>query len=401
MRILIAHNFYRGAAPSGEDAVFRNECALLESHGAEVIRFERYNDDVDESTFAKKVKLALSGAWSRESYADLRRLIRQTSPDIAHFHNTFPLISPSAYAACRDERVPVVQTVHNYRLSCANGLLLRDGKPCELCVGRWPFYALRYRCYRDSVLASGAQVWTMVSNRMRDTYNRLIDVFIVLTEFAAEKLRQGGVSSECIVVKPNALSEVPLEGRGTGGYALFVGRLGPEKGIKTLLDAWRDIPMYPLKIVGDGPLRAELEREASSSIPNVEFLGMRTKPAVFQLIRDAEFMLVPSVWYEGLPMVIVEAFACGTPVVASSIGGLAELVEEGETGVKFRPGDAGDLVRKVRGLRNDPEKLARMRSKARAVFLEHYTPDRNIERLLNIYDCAREKSIARLRGRRT
>jgi glycosyltransferase involved in cell wall biosynthesis len=386
MKILVAHNFYRAAATSGEDAVFRNECALLEQRRVEIVRFERHNDDIDESTLAKKVTLALNGAWSRQSYDDLSRLIRQTTPDIVHFHNTFPLISPSAYAACQDHGVPVVQTMHNYRLSCTNGMLLRDEKPCELCVGRWPWPALQHRCYRSSLLATGAQVWRMMGNHLRGTYHRLVDCYIALTQFAANKLIQGGLPAGRIVVKPNALAAIPAEGDGGGHYAVFVGRLGPEKGVKTLLNAWRNDSTYPLKIIGDGPLRLDLEREARASHLNVEFLGIQTKQEVLQALRGAEFIVVPSVCYEGLPTVVLEAFACGTPVVASRIGSLDEMVQDGETGVKFQAGDAEDLGRTIAELRRDPGTLVQMRRKARSAFLENYTPDRNFERLMSIYE---------------
>lgn len=397
MKILIAHNFYRAAATSGEDAVFRNECALLEQRGVEIVRFERHNDDIDESTLAKRIALALDGAWSRQSYDDLSRLIRQTTPDIVHFHNTFPLISPSAYAACQDHGVPVVQTMHNYRLSCTNGMLLRDEKPCELCIGRWPWPALQHRCYRSSLLATGAQVWRMMSNHVRGTYHRLVDCYIALTHFAANKLIQGGLPAERIVVKPNALAEIPAEGEGRGHYAIFVGRLGPEKGVKTLLDAWRNDSTYPLKIIGDGPLRFDLEREARAANLNVEFLGIQTKQEVLQALRGAEFIVVPSVCYEGLPTVVLEAFACSTPVVASRIGSLDEMVQDGETGVKFQAGDSEDLGRTIAELRRDPRALAQMRRKARAAFLENYTPNSNFKRLMSIYESVLEERKGTMR----
>jgi len=210
LKILLAHNFYRSAAPSGEDAVYRAERALLARAGHEIIAYERHNDTIDDSNLRKNIDLALSGAWSRHSYAEISALIRRARPDIAHFHNTFPLISPSAYAACRDNGVPVVQTLHNYRLICANGLLLRDGKPCESCVGTslWP--ALRYRCYRGSLPATGAVVWMLARNRRRGTYRHLVDRYIALTRFAAGRLAAGGLPAERITVKPNFLDAPPL-----------------------------------------------------------------------------------------------------------------------------------------------------------------------------------------------
>lgn len=225
---------------------------------------------------------------------------------------------------------------------------------------------------------------------MRGTYHRLVDRYIALTRFAANKLIQGGLPAGRIVVKPNGLDDIPAEGEGRGHYAVFVGRLGPEKGVKTLLDAWCNDSTYPLKIIGDGPLRSDLERTAQDSNLNVEFLGIQTKQEVLRAIRGAEFIVVPSVSYETFGMVVIEAFACGTPVIASRIGSLDELVQHGETGAKFQAGDAEDLGRTIAELRRDPGTLVQMRRKARAVFLENYTPDRNFERLMSIYESVLE-----------
>jgi len=389
LKILLAHNYYRSSAPSGEDAVFRGERALLERSGHEIIPFERHNDDIDESTFRRRCALALDGAWSRRSYDDIAALIRRHRPDVAHFHNTFPLISPSAYAACRDNGVPVVQTLHNYRLICANALLLREGKPCEACVGTSLLPALRYRCYRGSLPATGAIVWMLARNRWHGTYRRQVDRYIALTGFAAGRLVAGGLPVERMTVKPNFLDAPPVGLEARENYAVYVGRLSEEKGVRTLLNAWRNVRSLQLKIVGDGPLRAELADASARQGLTIELLGQRPKNEVLRLIRQAALQVVPSEWYEGFPMVILEAFACGTPVVASNIGSLAEIVEHERTGLLFSPGDAEDLASKVQSLASIPSRLGYGRA-ARAVFEEKYTADRNLSMLMDIYQQVRE-----------
>jgi glycosyltransferase involved in cell wall biosynthesis len=390
MRILLAHDYYRSSSPSGEDAVFRNERSLLEKNRIEVIPFERFNDDIDDTTPRNRLHLAVDAAWSHRTYEELSAVIRRTRPGLAHFHNTFPLLSPSAYAACQGNGVPVVQTLHNYRLICPGALLMRDGHPCEDCVGTSLLPALRYRCYRGSLPATGAVVWMLASNRWRGAYQRLVNRYIALTEFAASRLVAGGLPPHRMEVKPNFLPDAPPAGRGGGNYAIYVGRLGEEKGVRTLLDAWRAIEGFPLKILGDGPLRAELEQLTRRHALPVEFLGFRPREEVLERVAGAEIQIVPSECYEGFPMVVLEAYACGTPVVASRIGSLDEIVMEGESGLKFEPGNPADLAAKVAELRADPARLRAMRRKGRALFEAKYTADRNYSRLMEIYDRARE-----------
>jgi glycosyltransferase involved in cell wall biosynthesis len=390
MKVLLAHDYYRSTAPSGEDAVFRNEHALLESKGVEVVLFERFNDDIDDSTINKRLDVAFEGAWSKTAYQDITEIIRRTRPDVAHFHNTFPLISPSAYAACQDNGVPVVQTLHNYRFICPGALLMREGKPCEACVGTSLLPALRYRCYRGSLAATGAQVWTIASNRWRGSYRNNVNRYIALTQFAVNKLTTGGLPRERIEVKSNFLPAVPSVGMGGGGYALYAGRLSAEKGIQTLINAWKDIQGLQLKVFGDGVLRAQLVEQVKRDGSNVEFMGFRPAEDVLAFASRAEMMIIPSECYEGFPMAVLEAYACGTPVVASHIGSLDEIVVEGKTGVKFEPGNAIDLVKKVNFLLSDKAGLIEMRRHARAMFDNHYTAEKNYIQLMNIYQNAIE-----------
>jgi glycosyltransferase involved in cell wall biosynthesis len=390
MRILLAHNTYRSGAPSGEDAVFRNERLLLENHGHEVVLYERHNDDIDQSGLSKKIQLALSVAWSQESYADVTRKIADFRPDIAHFHNTFPLISPSAYGACQDNGVPVVQTLHNYRLICAGALLQRNGKPCEDCVGKSLLPALVHRCYRNSLPATGALVWMLARNRWNKTYQRLVNRYIALTEFSAGRLAAGGLPRARIMVKPNFLPSPPTPGEGSGNYAAYIGRLSSEKGVHTLLRAWRNVDDFPLKVAGSGDSQGNLVKFAVENDLPVEFLGFRSREEVLDIVRHAKFIVIPSEWYEGFPMVALEAYACGTPIVASRIGSLAEIVKEGHTGLAFEPGNDGDLSDKIRFLLRNPDLLAEYRRNARALFDAEFNAERNHEILMGIYRTAIE-----------
>ncbi len=385
MKILLAHNFYRSSAPSGEDMVYRNERELLERNGVEVIPYERFNDDIDESTLAKRVRLALDGAWSRETYRDLNAVIRREKPDVAHFHNTFPLITPSAYAACRENGVPVVQTLHNFRFVCPQAMLMRNGHPCGECLGTSLLPALRHRCYRGSFPATLAQVWTIFLNRRLGSYRSQVNRYLALTRFAADRLADGGLPAGRLTVKPNFLPDPPMPGEGDGGYALFAGRLSPEKGLVTLLAAWRRNLGLPLKVFGAGPLEVELKRLVAVERLPVEFHGFCDRQRLCEAMRRAEFVVVPSECYEGFPMVVLEAMACGTPVVASRLGSLAEVVMNGINGVTFSPRDPADLASVIVELGKDRQRLAAMRYRCRLHFDQHYSEEHALTALLDIY----------------
>ncbi len=383
MKILLAHNFYRSTAPSGEDSAYGDEKRLLERH-FRVVTFERHNDQIDDSSLARRVSLALNGAWSRRTYAELSALIERERPDLAHFHNTFPLITPSAYAACRDAGVPVVQTLHNFRQLCPQAMLLRDGAPCELCLDGSGLHALRHRCYRNSYSATLAQLWTRLYNRRAGSYRCLVNRYIALTRFAAEKFVRAGYGRRMLAVLSNTLNDSPPAGAGEGGYALYVGRLSPEKGVRTLLAAWRRLRI-PLRIAGEGPLRAEMEEEARAAGLGVTFLGHLRRDEVLGQIRGALLQVVPSECYEGFPMVLLEAMACATPVVASRIGSLDEIVVEGVTGVKFPAASAAGLARAVTGLLEDRKRLAALRARARMMYEREYSREEHVARLRSLY----------------
>jgi glycosyltransferase involved in cell wall biosynthesis len=384
MKVLIAHNEYQ--QPGGEDQVFAAEIALLEAHGHHVVRYSVHNDHVAGMNPAV---LAGSTVWNRSSYRQLRSLIRLERPQVAHFHNTLPLISPAGYYAAKAEGVAVVQTLHNYRLLCPNALFFRDGHVCEDCQGKtvpWP--GVLHACYRDSRPASAVVAAMLSTHRALRTWTEQVDVYIVTTEFARAKFIQGGLPAQKLIVKPNFLHPAPSPREGQGEYALFVGRLSPEKGVDTLLAAWERLrDLVPLSIVGDGPLAEEVAN-AARSLERVEWLGRQPREQVLALMKAASVLVFPSVCYENFPVTILEAYAVGLPVIASDLGGMASLVEDGRTGLHFRPGDPKDLAAKVRWASAHPAELAGMRNEARGEFEAKYTAERNYEVLKEIYETA-------------
>jgi glycosyltransferase involved in cell wall biosynthesis len=381
MKVLRVHNYYQ--QPGGEEQCFAAEIALLEANGHQVVRYTAHNDAIDAMG---RIEVAARTLWNQHSYRELRALIRRERPAIAHFDNTFPLISPAAYYAARHEGIPVVQSLHNFRLFCADASFFRDGRVCEDCLGKalpWP--ALQHRCYRNSVLATGVVAALQVSHRAIGTWQRQVNRFVALTEFGRRKFIAGGIPAEKIVVKPNFLATDPGIGAGDGGYALFVGRLSPEKGIETLLTAWERVGSHlPLKIVGDGPLRGTVQA-AAERLPQVAWLGRRNSAEVLELMRHAAMLVFPSRWYEGFPRVIVEAYAVGLPVVASNLGSMSELIVHGQTGLHARPGDPADLAAQVIRIATNAQERDAMRQGARAAFESAYTAERNYAQLMAIY----------------
>ena len=309
-------------------------------------------------------------------------------PEVVHVHNFFPLLSPAIYEACREVGTPVVQTLHNYRLLCPNAVFFRGGRPCEDCLGRavpWP--GVLHGCYQGSRWATAPVAAMLAAHRLRGTWARRVRVFVALTEFARRKFIEGGLPGEAIVVKPNFVEPAPSFGEGRGGFALFVGRFSPEKGIETLLDAWRLGRLgarLPLKIVGEGGLEAALRARAGGT-PGIEWFGARPHAEVLALMREAACLVLPSACYEMLNTAMIEAYAAGAPVVASGHESMAAVVRHGETGLLFRPGDAADLAGKIEGFLSRPEAHEGMRRAARREFEGRYTAEANHQRLMEIY----------------
>ena len=388
MKILVAHNHYQ--QPGGEDTTVEQEAVLLRDAGHQVIVYRRSNHEVDSFNVLNKLTLPARFIWAGDAVQDLRRLIQQEKPDIAHFHNTHFMISPAAYSACSEMCIPVVQTLQNYRLFCPNALFFRDGHICEDCIGKtlaWP--GIVHACYRTSRLQSAMVASTITVHRWFNTWTDKIAVYVAPTEFARQKFIQGGLPADKIAVKPNFVYPDPGCEPSRGDGALFVGRLSPEKGLRALLAAWEQLAgKVPLKIVGDGPLVTEVA-SAARRLPGVEWLGHLPKDRVLALMKKASVLIFPSTWYEAFPLVVVEAYATGLPVIASDVGSLSSLIVPGRTGLHFRPDDPADLVDKVAWLLSHPMELARMRREARSEFETKYTAENNYRALMEIYAMAR------------
>jgi glycosyltransferase involved in cell wall biosynthesis len=386
MKVAVIHNYYQQAG--GEDEVFRAESDLLESHRHTVVRYSAHNQSVDSMGRAALAKATL---WNRTVHRELRGLFRREGPDVAHFHNTFPLISPAAYYAAQAEGVAVVQTLHNFRLVCPNGLLFRNGQVCEECLGKffaWP--GIVHACYRKSPAASAVTAGMVTLHKGLGTWGQAVGVYIALSEFSRKKLIAGGLPAERIVVKPNFLSSDPGVGEHAGNYGLFVGRLAPEKGIGVLLQAWGQVGQHVrLKIIG-GPLSREI-----AVSPHIDWLGAQPKQRVYAEMKAASFLVFPSECYENCPMGIIEAFATGLPVLASGLGSAAEMVTDHQTGLHFRAGDPMDLAAKVQWATTHPQDLAAMGLRARQEFERKYSKEGNYLRLMEIYSIATARPARR------
>jgi glycosyltransferase involved in cell wall biosynthesis len=371
---LVAHNRYQNAG--GEDAVMQAEITMLRSAGHAVTQYERSNEAIGEMG---SVALARQTLWSSESYREVTRLIRTVQPDVIHTHNTFPLISGSVFWAAARAKVPVVQTLHNFRLLCAQAMFLRDGQVCEACLGKLPWRGVLRKCYRESTVQSAALVGMLALHRTIGTYRDKVTRYIALSEFSRDKFVQGGLPRDKIAVKPN-FADIPPPGENPRAGALFVGRLSHEKGMQVLADALRTSRNPECTIIGAGLGESLFRGDA-----RIRLLGWQDQEVVHRRMREAAYLLLPSVCYEQCPRALVEAFACGLPVIASRLGPLAELVEEGKTGLLFQAGSARELAEKIAFARANPQAMRQMGANARAEYEAKYTQQRNYQQLLSIY----------------
>ncbi|MBX3069828.1 MAG: glycosyltransferase family 4 protein [Thermomicrobiales bacterium] len=402
MRFLLVHNHYQQRG--GEEAVFEAEQSLLERQTLSVQSMAFDNDDIGSTLPA-----AISTVWSRSSRSAIVDSVNQFAPDIVHVHNFFPTASPSIYSAARSQGAAVVQTLHNYRLLCPNALFFRNGHVCEDCLGKFvPWPGVAHACYRDSRAASGVTAAMLTVHRARRTWLKEVDVFIALTEFSRQKFIEGGLPADRIMVKPNFIDRPDPPIRRDEDYFLFVGRLVDYKGASLLPAAWQllDNPP-PLRIAGDGPAREAVTESvvrspesvfSSSHLPvspsprlPVSFLGSIPAEQVQQQMSGALALVVPSLLYENFPMTIVEAFATGLPVIASRLGAMAEIVDDGRTGLLFEPGNAADLAAKVRWATDHPAEMRQMGANARAEYEAKYTAEINYRQLMAIYEMAIER----------
>jgi len=390
VKILFVHNLYQQAG--GEDAVVAAEVELMKNHGHDVQLWNADNKDLPTG-LSGKIKTALNTVYSNASLLIAREKLLQFQPDIVHVHNFFPQISPSIYDACLGLGIPVVQTLHNFRLICPGALLLRDGKVCELCIKGSPYQAAKYGCYRHSKAGSLVVAHMVAKHRKQETWQKKVNRFIALTDFAKHKFVEAGFPADKIAVKSNFLHEPEhdpsISNPPPPGFALFVGRLSEEKGVKTLLKAWKTMTEgVELKIAGSGPL-AELLSENS----NVIALGRQNPSQVQQLMQQATFLVFPSEWYEGFPMVLLEAFAQGLPVLASRLGSMSDIIQDRENGLLFSPGNAEDLALKAKWILQNPQQARILGENARHSFLTKYSAEQNYRQLMTIYTGVKQQSL--------
>jgi glycosyltransferase involved in cell wall biosynthesis len=385
LKVLIVHNTYQ--SQGGEDSVVDAEITMLRSHGHEVATYFRNNDDISTQPASS---VAIQTLWSSRSARDLAQLIQSFKPDVIHAHNTMPLISPSIYWAAARSRVPVVQTLHNFRLMCLSALYLREGKVCEDCSGHLPWRGVVRTCYRDSTAASAVLAGMLTLHRGLGTYRNKVSRYIALNNFCRNKFIEGGLPAERIVVKPNFVdAPLPLEQLRNG--FLFVGRLSLEKGISCLAEAVKLLPEVQVSVAGVGS-----EEVLVNGSQSFKLLGKLSSESVLAEMNRSIAMLVPSIWYETFGMVVIEAFACSTPVIASRIGALAEIVTDGETGLLFEAGNAHDMANKMSWALAHPEKMAEMGRNARTKYEAEFTAEKNYMQLMAIYeDVIQEQQNAR------
>ncbi len=397
MKVLLVHNEYQ--QPGGEDRVFFLEHQLLCRFGHKVVTYKRTNHEISRYSAFRRLLLIKQLTWAEDTQRDIARILRKEEPDIVHVHNTFTQISPSIYAECRKAGVPVVQTLHNFRLLCPGATLYRNGQVCDECVTHSLSRSVVHGCYRDSRVQTAAVAAMLATHRRLSTWSKNISVYIALTEFARQQFIHGKLPKEKICVKPNFVAPDPGLGTQSGGYVLFVGRLSPEKGLPTLLQAWNRLGnTIQLRIAGDGPLRAELmdycERHDLSS---VRFMGHLERVETQEAFKNAHFLVLPSVCYENFPMTIVEAFASGTPVVCSRLGAMQEIVAHQHTGLHFDPNSSEHLADTVAWAWTHPTHMRAMGMAARREFELKYTAEKNYSMLMDIYQQAMKQPPAECR----
>lgn len=377
MNILIVHNAYQHKG--GEDSVMEAEVALLASHGHRVELFSRHNDELAQ---VHKAVAAMQTLWSSQSGKAFESMLRSFKPDVVHVHNTFPLISPSIYWVADRLGVPVVQTLHNFRLLCPQAMFLRDGKVCEDCLGKLPWRGAVRGCYRDSKLQSTVLASMITLHRAVGTWQNKVTRYIALNDFCRSKFVEGGLPAARIVVKPNFVDFESSEDFARSGF-LFAGRLSMEKGIDVLATAMALLSDSHLKVAGVGPCASLLE-----GLRGTQILGHLTPSVLKHEMSSAIAVVAPSVCYETFGMVVVEAFAAKTPVIASNIGVLPNLVKDGVTGILFESGNAQDLAVKMLWAQQHPEQMAQMGKNARTLYQAEFTAERNYQQLMAIYQDA-------------
>lgn len=363
------------------------EKELLERHGEQVTSYARHNDEIERYTSLEKLAFASNTIYSLRTSKELREIVEKNGPDAAYIHNVFPLISPSVYHTLHSLKVPCLQVVHDFRLFCPNGWFYTNGHICERCMKGNYLNGIRYRCYHDSYTHSALYSASIGLNRLAGMLRKM-SAFICLTEFARLKLLEAGVPEDKLFIKPNFIDAARITPcPGDGKYVVYLGRLSSEKGVWTLVRAFEALKDPLLKIAGTGPLEAVLKGYVRErGITNIEFVGFKAGLEKLELLRGSLFSVVPSEWYETFALVALEAYAAGKPVLASNLGSLPYVVENGRSGLLFEPGNASDLADKTRDLIGRPNVLETMGRYGRRLVDTKYSPEQSYRDLMAIFE---------------
>ncbi len=386
MKILICHNFYQSRG--GEAQTVSRERALLEKKGNSVILYTRDSNEISDYSVFRKARLFFTILFSFKTYKALVNIIEQQRPDVAHIHNVFPLISPSVYYALAKHKIPIVQTLHNYRFLCPNGLFLSNkGEICEKCSKGNFFHAIGGKCYRNSYVQSFVISLSLWIHNLLGTFKK-IDVYISPSHFLKNKMQKKGIPEEKILVKNHFVDTDDLiPSKNFENYVVFMGRLTDEKGILALIDALEKIPNCRLKIIGEGPLYLELKDFVErNKLQNIEFLGFIGTEKRYEILKKAMFLVLPSEWYENFPYVLIESLSLGIPAVASRIGGIPEIIDEGMNGLLVQSGNAEELKEKIERLIGNRDLLLSMRINAREKAEKTYGEEQGYRKLIEVYN---------------
>lgn len=390
MRILAIHNLHRKGSASGDDQVFKSETTLLENHGNEVVKYTVSNDDFDNAGMAGKVMSTFGMLWSFNNYKAVQKIIKEEHPDIVHIHTFFPLLSPSILYAAKRSRVKVVATLHDTRFICPCSTSLRGTQLCNECGDGHYFRMCKYGCFKNSKLQSFIVAGIFKYHRIRKSFYKQIDRYICLNENQIKLLKDIGFEGEKITRKYNFVpdAEANLKAINVEGlpdrYAVFYGRIGEEKGIRLLMKMWEQLHNIPLVVMGGGPLEEEF-KTWSHKKENVYFLGYTQHDKCLSIVKGSEFVIFPSIWYEGCSMVEIETESLGKGLVATDLGFSVEAIENGVNGYKVKLGDVAEFVETIKRLWDAKEECRRIGENARKDYEAKYLPEYNYQQLMEIY----------------
>lgn len=389
MKVLVIHNYHRKGSASGDDQVFKNETSLLEKNNNEVIKFHVSNDDYDSASTAEKISYAIGMLWSGKYYKKIKRIIEKEKPDIVHVHTFSPLLSPSILYAVHRSGTPLVATLHDTRFICPCATSLRGTEICNLCADGHYLRMCKYKCYKESALQSFIMAMIFKYHRIRKSFFNEIDTYICLNDTQIKLLEENGYDQQKIVKKYNFLEDASSEIDGCriddvpDRYIVFYGRIGEEKGVRILMDIWDKVDI-PLVVMGNGPMEKEFSDWAEKK-DNVYFLGYTQHKRCLEIVKKAEFVLFPSIWYEGCSMVMIETQCLGKALIVMDIGFASEAITDGYDGIKVELGNKVEFIKNVQYLWENPDISKKMGENARSEYVKKYTPEKNYRMLIDIY----------------